>query len=67
MVLVVGLANIINDRARQSEAAAKPAASAAPSPSATDSSDPLADVGVVPSNVPEAAASPVSAAPAAQN
>ncbi|MBA4160882.1 MAG: hypothetical protein C0515_02105 [Novosphingobium sp.] len=67
VVLVVGLANIINDRARQSDAAAKPAASAAPRPSVSDSSDPLADVGVVPSNVPEAAASPGPAAPTAQN
>ncbi|MBX9642688.1 MAG: hypothetical protein K2W91_01140 [Novosphingobium sp.] len=67
VVLVVGLANIINDRARQSDAAAKPAASAAPRPSVSDSSDPLADVGVVPSNVPEAAASLGPAAPTAQN
>lgn len=67
MVLVVGLANIINDRARQADAATKPVASAVPSPGTSDTSDPLADVGVVPSNVPEAAASPKPAAPAAQN
>lgn len=67
VVLVVGLANIINDRARQADEAAKPAISAAPSQSASDSSDPLADVGVVPSNVPEVAASSSPAAPAAQH
>lgn len=55
VVLVVGLANIINDRARLADDAAKPAASAAPIPSGRGNSDPLADVGVVPSNVPEAA------------
>jgi hypothetical protein len=67
VVLVVGLANIINDRARQADDAAKPAASAAPSPAVSDSSDPLADVGVVPSNVPDAAVAPKPVAPAAQN
>ena len=67
VVLVVGLANIINDRARQAYAATKPVASAAPSPSANANSDPLADVGVVPSNVPEAAASSRPAAPAPQH
>lgn len=67
IVLVVGLANIINDRARQSEAASKSVASAAPSPAANANSDPLADIGVVPSNVPEAVASPKPAAPAPQN
>ena len=56
IVLVVGLANIINDRARQSEAAARPAALAPPSADASPNSDPLADIGVVPSSVPEAAA-----------
>jgi hypothetical protein len=67
VVLVVGLANIINDRARQADAATKPVAGAVSSPAVDANSDPLADVGVVPSNVPEAAASPKPAAPAAQN
>lgn len=59
IVLLVGLANIINDRARQSESAA-PAATA---PAKTeDRGDPLADIGVVPAAAPEASASP-SAAP----
>jgi hypothetical protein len=59
IVLLVGLANIINDRARQSESAL-PAATA---PANTeDRGDPLADIGVVPAAAPEASASP-SAAP----
>jgi hypothetical protein len=67
IVLVVGLANIINDRARQSDSANRTAASATPSPSQDANSDPLAEIGVVPSNVPEAAASPRPAAPVPQN
>ncbi|MBC2668283.1 hypothetical protein H7F53_03890 [Novosphingobium piscinae] len=49
MLMLVGLANIIMDRARLSDATA-PAGSAA---SPASKSDPLADIGVVPS--PEAA------------
>jgi len=58
IVLLVGLANIINDRARLSESAA-PAAAAV---KAEEPGDPLADIGVVPAAAPEASASP-SAAP----
>jgi hypothetical protein len=58
MVLLVGLANIIMNRVRQSEAAAVPG-SAASSAAAKDNaaSDPLAEIGVAP------AANPSSAAP----
>lgn len=48
MLLLVGLANIIMDRARMAEAAVAPLSGArAPTPAAK--SDPLADIGVVPS------------------
>lgn len=53
MLLLVGLANIIMDRARQAEADGGPAAA----DSATESSvsrDPLADIGVVPAADPSA-------------
>ena len=52
MLLIVGLANIILDRARLSEAAAVPQSDAAAA--ATTASDPLASIGVVPA--PEASA-----------
>lgn len=59
MLLLVGLASIIMERARMAEAAMPPAgAQASPSPK----SDPLADIGVIPS--PEAAVSPRSTAAA---
>ncbi len=54
IVLVVGLANIINDRARQADASARPQTSASSSNSA-GASDPLADIGVVPSQQAESA------------
>lgn len=61
VLLVVGLANIINDRARLTERAGNPA-SAQPSTSASPgTSDPLVDIGVMPSSVPSAAPSPASA------
>ena len=60
IVMVVGLANIINDRARQADASARPQATASSSNAAN--SDPLADIGVVPSQQPE---SPQHAKPAA--
>ena len=60
IVLVVGLANIINDRARQADTRPQGAASA--SVSAVQGSDPLADIGVVPSQQPET--SPRAKAPA---
>lgn len=47
MLLLVGLANIIMERARQAEAGA-PAASVA-AEAASPKSDPLADIGVIPS------------------
>ncbi len=58
IVLLVGLANIINDRARSSEAVVPAAAPA----KADDRGDPLADIGVVPAAAPTASARP-SAAP----
>lgn len=61
IVLIVGLANIIKDRARLSEQGVRPAASAPADPAAAVS-DPLADMGVVPSAVPDAN----GASPAAQ-
>ena len=56
MLLLVGLANIIMDRARQSEAESG-AAPAAEMAKGKSSSDPLADIGVVPAE-PSAAAAP---------
>ena len=54
MLMIVGLANIIMDRARLSEEdEAMPAPVAAKSPAV---SDPLADIGVVPAADPSAAA-----------
>ena len=66
IVMVVGLANIINDRARQADA--RPQTSAAASASAAQGSDPLADIGVVPSQQPEVtprAKAPATLAPPA--
>lgn len=57
MLLLVGLANIIMDRARQSEADAGPAAAVA-APSAEAGADPLADIGVAPAADPSASAAP---------
>jgi len=54
IVLVVGLANIINDRARLNEAA-RPAGTASAIPAGAVKNDPLADVGVVPSTAPDEA------------
>lgn len=66
VILVVGLANIINNRAREAELATRPAAS--PSAAAVkDNSDPLAEAGVVPSSAPEASVAVQPApSPAAQ-
>lgn len=58
MLLLVGLANIIMDNARRNDAAV---ASAQASTSAGTTSDPLADIGVIPSpdaGKPDAGASP---------
>ena len=63
MLLLVGLANIIMERARLAESNSSTAAGL-PSEAASPKNDPLADIGVVPS--PEAArpADPASVAPA---
>ncbi|ANY20008.1 hypothetical protein A6F68_01492 [Tsuneonella dongtanensis] len=67
IVLIVGLANVIEERAKQSENAAVPeaAATVAPSPTAM-ANDPLADAGVVPDLPAEGADAP-SPAPAASD
>jgi len=52
MLLLVGLANIIMDRARLTEAQEDTAAASAPTEEAPAASDPLADIGVVPSAEP---------------
>lgn len=52
VLLVVGLANIINDRARMAEEAVKGSAAQASASASPASNDPLADIGVVPSAVP---------------
>lgn len=64
MLLLVGLANIIMDRARQADDAsgAKDVPVAA-STATTPKNDPLADIGVVPSAAPSAAASTPAPAP----
>lgn len=51
VLLIVGLANIINDRARLTEGGGKPPAAASASASPV-TNDPLADIGVVPSAAP---------------
>jgi hypothetical protein len=67
VLLVVGLANIINDRARLTERAENPA-SARSSPSASPgTSDPLVDIGVMPSSVPSEAPSASASAVPPQN
>lgn len=60
IVLIVGLANIIKDRARLNEEGLRPAASASASASPS-ANDPLADIGVVPSALPNEAAEPQKA------
>lgn len=64
MLLLVGLANIIMDRAQLSEDAAKgtqaATSAASPSPSETAAKDPLVDMGVAP-ELPVAEKSPVPA------
>jgi hypothetical protein len=55
MVLLVGLANIVIERAEQTEAGTVPeaAATVAPNAGAPQASDPLADAGVAPEAAPE--------------
>lgn len=59
MLLLVGLANIIMDRAKLAESAAALPEIAA-SESARKASDPLADIGVVPAADPTASTTPAS-------
>ncbi|MFT4027105.1 MAG: hypothetical protein QM676_09935 [Novosphingobium sp.] len=54
MLLIVGLANIIMDRARLGDTGAAPHSEAAAA--ATTGSDPLADIGVVPAPAPSGTA-----------
>lgn len=49
MLLLVGLANIIMDRAKLAESAMPDDAAGLPTASASPKSDPLADIGVIPS------------------
>lgn len=65
MILLVGLANIIMNRANQTEAGTVPeaAATVAPPDAPTQASDPLADAGVVP-DVGEPQAQPTVASDA---
>lgn len=65
VLLVVGLANIINDRARLNEAIGSDPAGQASAGAAPTTSDPLADIGVVPSAAPSASASAEAALPVA--
>lgn len=59
IVLIVGLANVIEDRAKQSEKNAVPEAAATVAPTrASTAKDPLADAGVVPDLPAEGALAP---------
>lgn len=58
IVLIVGLASIINDRARQAGAATQSQASGRTIPAAQGDTDPLAEVGVVPSTAPDLVTAP---------
>lgn len=62
MLLLVGLASIINDRVRITDAenGVKPPAT---EPAKEAATDPLADIGVIPSADPSASASPFRVAP----
>jgi hypothetical protein len=62
MLLLVGLANIIMDRARLAEAA-MPAPAGVPTATAEPKSDPLADIGVIPSPDAKPAPGRTGAAP----
>ncbi len=61
MLLLVGLANIIMDRARMADEAAGGIPKSAASVDGTATTDPLADIGVVPSADGGASNAPVSA------
>lgn len=62
MLLLVGLANVIMERARESQASAVPdAAATIAAPEATDApQDPLADTGVVPEVAPSETPAPAA-------
>jgi hypothetical protein len=60
MLLLVGLANIIMDRARESDVAADAAPAAAGQ--ASGAGDPLAELGVIPSADPEPGQAPAAGA-----
>jgi hypothetical protein len=64
IILIVGLANVIEERAKQSEAAAVPQAAATIGAEASPpASDPLADAGVVPDLPAEETPAPATGAP----
>lgn len=62
IILIVGLANVIEDRAKQSEQSVVPesAATVAPDTTGATANDPLADAGVVPDLPSEPTAAPES-------
>jgi hypothetical protein len=62
MILLVSLANIIRDRAQESEDSTVPNAVASAETSTTPAKDPLADAGVVPELPTEPSASPSAGA-----
>jgi hypothetical protein len=64
MLLLVGLADVVRDRAEQTDAAAVPEAAATVEPEAVDApqTDPLAEAGVVPELPAEPAPSPTPTA-----
>lgn len=66
IVLVVGLANIINDRARMAEAGRPVTETVTAQQTEAPQTDPLADIGVVPSSDPAGVAG-ATQAPAATN
>jgi hypothetical protein len=59
IILVVGLASIINQRAREADLAGKPLSAPSASQSPAAGADPLAEVGVMPSSAPDTAAAVV--------
>ena len=62
IILIVGLANVIEERAKQSDQAVVPeaAATVAPAPVQATAKDPLADAGVVPDLPAEPSAAPAA-------
>lgn len=68
VILLIGLANVIEDRAKETDAARVPeaAATVAAQPDKPPQSDPLADAGVVPDLPAESTATPASEQPMLQ-